>query len=183
MGNRGWLHSPERTILRPWQVRRWITCRLEFRGWHREVMSPPRTWTELFFLDEPTAFAAGHRPCAECRNADYRRFRALWESVHPGDEVGADAIDRRLHAERLVGRAGKRTAPAELADLPDGAVVAEDGRAWLVHDRDLLEWSPAGYVSRRPRPARGRVDLLTPPSVVAVFRAGYRPVPHPTVSA
>lgn len=143
-------------------------------------MSPRRTWTELFFLDEATAFAAGHRPCAECRNPDYRRFRALWASVHPADQAGADAMDQRLHAERLDGRARKRTAPAELADLPDGAFVALDGRAWLVHDDRLLAWSPAGYTARRPRPAAGHADLLTPPSVVAVLRAGYRPHVHPT---
>jgi hypothetical protein len=161
-------------------VRRWITCRLEFRGRHREVMSPRRTWTELFFLDEATAFAAGHRPCAECRNQDHRRFRALWESVHPADPPGVDAIDRRLHAERVDGRAGKRTAPAELADLPDGAFVALDGGAWLVQGDRLLAWSPAGYTDRRDRPAVRTVELLTPPSIVAVLRAGYRPHVHPT---
>jgi hypothetical protein len=182
MGNRGWLHSPERTILRSWQVRRWITCRLEFRGWHRDVMPPGRVWTALFFLDEPTAFAAGHRPCALCRHADYRRFGALWEEVHPDEPTGADAIDLRLHAERLAGRT-KRTHPAELADLPDGAVIAEEGRAWLVQDRHLHQWSPAGYVAKRPRPASGRVDLLTPPSIVAVFQAGYRPASHPTAAS
>ena len=182
MGNRGWLHGADRTILRQWQVRRWIICQLEFRGRHREVMSPRRTWTELFFLDEATAFAAGHRPCAECRNPAYRRFRQLWSTVHPADPAGVEWIDRRLHAERLAGRA-KRTVPAELAGLPDGTLVARDGRAWLVQDRLLLEWSPAGYASRRDRPRRSRVELLTPPSVVAVFRAGYRPHVHPTAGA
>lgn len=179
MGNRGQLHHAGRTIRRPWQVRRWITCRLEFRGRHRDVM-PPWRWTALFFLDEATAFAAGHRPCGECRHPDYRRFRDLWATVHPGDPVGADWIDARLHAERLAGRAGKRTAPADLADLPEGAFVVQDGAAWLVRDGVLLAWSPAGYAARRPRPAGGRVELLTPPSVVAVFRAGYRPHLHPT---
>jgi hypothetical protein len=163
-------------------VRRWITCRLEFRGWRREVMSPRRVWTELFFLDEATAFAAGHRPCATCRNQDYKRFRDLWAAVRPGEPAGADDMDRRLHAERLDGRA-KRTAPAELADLPDGAMLAEDGRAWLVLDRHLLEWSPAGYLSRRDRPGRKTVALLTPPTVAAVMREGYRPHLHPTAAA
>jgi hypothetical protein len=180
-GNRGVLHDEERTIRRPWQVRRWIACRLEFRGRHREVMSP-RTWTELFFLDEATAFAAGHRPCGECRHAAYARFRGLWGAVHPGDPAGVDWIDRRLHAERLAGRA-KRTEPADLAGLPDGTFVAMDGGAWLVLDRSLLAWSAGGYVARRPRPSRGRVDVLTPPSVVAVIRSGYRPQVHPTADA
>jgi len=161
-GNRGVLHDEGRTIRRPWQVRRWIICRLEFRGRHREVMSP-RTWTELFFLDEATAFAAGHRPCGECRHAAYRRFRDLWGLIHLADPVDAESIDRRLHAERLAGRA-KRTEPAELADLPDGTFIARDDRAWLVLQRSLLEWSPAGYVARRDRPPRARVDVLTPPA-------------------
>jgi hypothetical protein len=180
-GNRGVLHDEGRTIRRQWQVRRWITCSLEFRGRHREVMSP-RTWTELFFLDEATAFAAGHRPCGECRHPAYRRFRDLWGAVHPADPVGADGIDRRLHDERLAVRA-RRTETADLADLPDGTFVARDGRAWLVLDRSLLAWSPAGYAAGRPRPPRGRVEVLTPPSVVAVLRAGYQPQVHPTGDA
>ncbi|HKF77488.1 MAG TPA: hypothetical protein VKF59_15215 [Candidatus Dormibacteraeota bacterium] len=178
LGNRGRLHDDTRTIVRSWQVRRWITCQLEFRGRRREVMGPG-TYTELFFLDEVTGFAAGHRPCAECRRADYRRFCDLWADVHPGAPAGADPIDLRLHAERLSGR-GKRTVRVELADLPDGAFIAYDGRAWLVRDDSLLAWSPAGYVGRRPRPRAGQADLLTPPSVVEVLRAGYRPQVHPT---
>jgi hypothetical protein len=180
MGNRGAIHDEDRHIRRPWQVRRWITCRLEFRGRHRDVM-PPGRWTALFFLDEATAFSAGHRPCGECRNADHRRFRALWETVHPGDPAGADAIDRRLHAERLVGRSGgKRVEPAELDDLPDGTFVVRDGRPWLVRGGFLHAWSPAGYVERVARPGGGRVDVLTPRSVVEVFWAGYVPHVHPT---
>jgi hypothetical protein len=179
MGNRGVLHDEARTIRRAWQVRRWITCRLEFRGRQREVMTP-RRWTELFFLDEATAFAAGHRPCGECRHADYVRFRDLWATVHPADGVGADAMDRRLHAERLIGRSEKRTARVELDDLPAGTLVAEDGRAWLVQGGVLHEWSPAGYAGRRPRPRGVSVDVLTPPSVVGILRAGYRPHVHPT---
>jgi hypothetical protein len=194
-GNRGVLHDEGRTVVRAWQVRRWITCRLEFRGRHREVMTA-RRWTELFFLDEATAFAAGHRPCGECRNADYRRFRDLWSRVHPEDPAGADPMDDRLHAERLsalhppvgggVGwgrRSGKRTVETDLDDLPDGAFVTRDGRALLVMDRDLLEWTPAGYAGRLPRPVGVRVDVLTPSSVVAVIRAGYRPQVHPTAEA
>ena len=164
-------------------MRRWIICQLEFRGRHREVMSPRRTWTELFFLDEATALSAGHRPCAECRNPAFRRFRDLWAGVHPADPPGADWIDRRLHEERVSGRDGKRTRLAELADLPDGAFVARDGRAWLVRDHLLLEWSPGGYLSRRGRPRREKVELLTPPNAVAVLRAGYRPHVHPTADA
>ncbi|WP_394830649.1 hypothetical protein LVJ94_29495 [Pendulispora rubella] len=183
LGNRGWLHSPSRTILRPWQVRRWIICQLEFRGRHREVMSPRRTWTELFFLDEATAFAAGHRPCGECRNPEFRRFRDAWRAIHPGDPFGVDPMDRRLHDERALGhgrKGEKRTVRAELAGLPDGAFITDLGRAWLVLDGELLAWSPEGYTERRPRPTRATVDVLTPPSILDVVRAGYRPHVHPT---
>ena len=178
MGNRGRLHDAGRTILRPWQVRRWITCRLEFRGRHRDVM-PPWRWTALFFLDEATAFAAGHRPCGECRHEAYRRFAGLWAATHPDGPAGADDMDRRLHAERLDGRV-RRTESRELSGLPDGAFVALDGRAWLVRDRELLAWSPSGYAERRPRPVRLRADVLTPPTVVEILRAGYPPHVHPS---
>jgi hypothetical protein len=181
MGNRGQLHDGGRTIRRPWQVRRWIICRLEFRGRHRDVM-PPWRWTALFFLDEATALAAGHRPCGECRHADYTRFRDLWRTVHPSDPPGVDGIDRRLHAERVDGRS-KRTVPVELADLPNGAMAVLDGAPWLVQGKALLAWSPGGYRLRRSRPPRARVRLLTPPSTVAVIRAGYRPHLHPSAAA
>lgn len=170
MGNRGVLHDAERRIVRPWQVRRWIACLTEFRGRYRAVMQP-RRYTELFFLDEATAFAAGHRPCAECRHPDYRRFRELWEARHAGP-ASADAMDRVLHAQRLAGRR-KRTHAARYAGLPDGTYVALEGTAWLVWRGELHAWSDAGYTQRRRRPRDGDVDVLTPPSIVAVLTAGY----------
>ena len=172
MGNRGILHDDHRVVVRQWTVRRWIACVLEFRGRRRVVMQPGR-YTELFFLDEAAAFGAGHRPCAECRNADYKRFQSLWRSC-AGEPAGADAMDARLHAERLDGKR-KRTYRADLANLPDGAYVVLDGVAWLVRDDELLAWSESRYARRRPRPARGEVEVLTPRSIVAVFAAGYRP--------
>src|ERR1700736_5562388 len=137
MGNRGVLHDERRRIVRATQVKRWIACRIAFRGRHRTVMTP-RSWTELFFLDEATAFAAGHRPCAECRNADYKRFRALWEACF-GGPAGADAIDAVLHAERRDGRA-KRTWRSDVAALPDGAYVSIDGVPRIVWDGELVAW-------------------------------------------
>src|SRR3982074_3333592 len=119
MGNRGVLHDAQRTIVRDSQVRRWIACRLEFRGRHRAVMSPG-SWTELFFLDEAAAFAAGHRPCAECRHADFRNFQAAWRAVYPGPQPMADAMDAQLHAERRQGPWTKRTYLAEISELPGG---------------------------------------------------------------
>lgn len=176
-GNRGVLHDDARRIVRAWQVRRWIACRTAFRGRHRTVMQP-RRWTELFFLDEATALAAGHRPCGECRYADYRRFRSLWEARH-GAPAGADAIDRVLHAQRLDGRA-KRVYRAPFAALPDGAYVAVEGVAWLVWRGELHRWSDGGYADRAPRPRDGDVDVLTPAAIVALLAAGYPVAVHPT---
>jgi hypothetical protein len=163
-GNRGCLHDAERRIRRSWAVKRWIACRLEFKGRTRELMQPGR-YTELFFLDEATAFAAGHRPCAECRRPDYDRFVSL---------VGlrADAIDERLHAERLDG-SERRLQRASATSLPDGAFVLEDGEPWLVLGGGLLRWTPSGYSERRPRPNR-KTLLLTPPTLVDVLRSGWR---------
>ncbi len=177
MGNRGVLHDDAWTIVRPYAVRRWIACVADFRGRYRTVMQPHR-YTELFFLDEATAFAAGHRPCAECRNADYRRFQALWRRA-AGDPADADAMDRVLHTERL-DRRGKRTATMPFPSLPDGAFVAVDGDPWLVRGDALLRWSAGGYAERRARPRGRDATVLTPPSVLAVFRAGYEAALHPT---
>lgn len=176
MGNRGILHDDKRRIVRPWQVRRWITCVLEFRGRRRTVMQPHR-YTELFFLDEAAAFSAGHRPCAECRRADYRRFVMLWENCY-GAGFNADSIDLQLHADRVDGKR-KRTYRDDLKRLPDGAYVALDGRAWLVWGSTLFGWSDSGYEARRRRDALRDVEILTPRSAVAVLAAGYRPICHP----
>jgi hypothetical protein len=175
MGNRGVLHDDTRRIVRSWQVRRWIACRTAFRGRHRQLLQP-HSWTELFFLDEATAFAAGHRPCAECRHADYQRFKAAW-TVGVGTPNGADQMDAVLHADRLEGRGAhqrKRTYWERLGILPDGAFIRLDGSAWLLWGGQLLEWSAGGYRMRRSLPpAPTRVEVLTPRSLVAVLRAGY----------
>lgn len=179
MGNRGILHDDARKIVKPWQVKRWIACVLEFRGRRRAVMQPHR-YTELFFLDEATAFAAGHRPCAECRHTDYQRFRALWRECH-GEPSNVDAIDAKLHADRVIGRK-KRTYLDDLSGLPDGAYVRLDGKAWLVWDAALFEWSDSGYICRRPRPVKAEVEVLTPRATVVVLNAGLRPTIHPTAN-
>jgi hypothetical protein len=175
MGNRGILHDDAGRLVRSWQVRRWIACRTVFRGRHRQLLQP-HSWTELFFLDEATAFAAGHRPCAECRYADYQRFKTAWE-VAVGVPNSADEMDAVLHADRLEGRGvnqRKRTYWERLATLPDGAYIRLDGSAWLLWREHLLEWSAGGYRARRSRPpAASRVEVLSPCSLVAVLRAGY----------
>jgi len=178
MGNRGVLHDDHRRIVRATQVRRWIACVLEFRTRRRTVMTP-RSYTELFFLDEATAFAAGHRPCAECRNADYKRFRQLWTGCF-GAVASVDEIDATLHGERLRGRE-KRTTRADISTLPDGTYAAIDGVACVVYGAELAAWSDRGYGKRFTRPKCGEVEVLTPPSIVEVFRAGYKPAIHPSM--
>jgi hypothetical protein len=182
-GNRGCLHDASGRIRRRYAGKRWLACRLEVRGWHRSPLLQPGKFTELFVLDEATALAAGHRPCALCRREDYVRFGALWEALYPC-EAGADAIDARLHAERLDARTRERRLhDAPLEELPDGAFVLAGDEACLVRGARLLAWTPAGYAAPRPRPAAGAVRLVTPPSLVAVLAAGWSgvvPLLHPT---
>ena len=161
-GNRGRLHDEQGNIRREWQVKRWISCRLEFRGRYRAggPMAPNR-YTGLFFLDDATALAAGHRPCAECRNPDYKSFLALTAASR------ADELDEMLHAER------GRLHEAELNELPDGAFVVLDHQLWLVLGSELLRWTPGGYAERRPR-FGGRVDVATPPTSLRVLVSGWR---------
>ena len=183
-GNRGCLHDERGDIRRRFNGKRWIACRLEFRGWQRGPLLQPGKFTELFFLDEATAFAAGHRPCALCRHADYRRFTEIWRSLHPG-QAGAEAIDTQLHAERIDPRTRAQLHhEAPLDELPDGAFVLHDHAPWLVHGDHFLRWTAAGYTDRRPRRKHARAVLITPPSLVAVLRTDWQPlVPllHPSV--
>jgi hypothetical protein len=178
MGNRGILHDDSRRIVRHSQGRRWIACFTQFRGRRRKLMQPG-SYTELFFLDESTALAAGHRPCAECRHADYVRFRDAWASWHPGAMVNADTMDAELHRDRLAGRTAKRIHAAAAANLPDGVVVVFDERPWLLWNGAALAWSPAGYGERQPRPSEV-LPVLTPVSIVRTIEAGYRPMVHPS---
>jgi len=191
LGNRGVLHDAGGRIRRAWQVRRWLICVLAFRGRKRQVMTPGR-YTELFFLDEATALAAGHRPCAECRRARFTAFRNAREKANPANSaahrLSATVIDERLHAERLADdRRSKRSFPATLDDLPDGVFVTlaqgREEQAYLVWGDRLLAWSPGGYVERRERPEGAEVRVLTPASTVAAIRAGYIPEVHRSVSA
>jgi hypothetical protein len=183
-GNRGCLHDAEGRIVRRYAVRRWIACRLEFKGWQRGPMMQPGKFTELFFLDEATALAAGHRPCAMCRRADYERLVAVLRSLH-GRASGVDAIDLRLHAERLAG-GERRLHEVPYGELPDGAFVLRGGEPWLVLGDALLRWTPSGYGTRTRRPATGAATVITPPSLVHLLRSGWDPlVPllHPSAAA
>jgi hypothetical protein len=179
-GNRGGrIHRDDRTLTRwRWTSRAWICCRLAFKGRHREVWG--KGYTELFFLDEPTALAAGHRPCFECRRADALAFAAAWGRAQ-GLEAAPRAgdMDAVLHGQRLDGR-GKRRHRVALDGLPDGAMIAEQDQPLAVRGDALLPWGAAGYGPPRLRPRSVGVDLLTPPAIVAVLAAGYRPHWHPS---
>ena len=175
-GNRGCLHDHTGRIRRRYNGKRWIACQLQFRGWRRQPLMQPGRFTELFFLDEATAFAAGHRPCALCRHADYARFSEIWRDLHPG-QSSADAIDAQLHSERLDPHTRAQLHhEASLDELPDGAFVLREGAAWLTRAAELLRWTAAGYVDRTPRPRGGQTVLITPPSLVAVLRTDWQPL-------
>jgi hypothetical protein len=184
-GNRGCLHDGTGRIRRRYNGRRWISCQLEFKGWQRGPLLQPGKFTELFFLDEATAFAAGHRPCALCRRADYNRFVDGWQTLHPGHS-NADTIDAQLHVERLErDTRTQRHHDASFDDLPDGAFVLHGGAPQLVLGDSLLAWSPAGYSTRTMRPAGCQARVITPPSLVAVLHTGWQslvPVVHPSAT-
>ena len=183
-GNRGCLVDGRGAVTRPFAVTRWIACRLDWHGRRRRPLMAPGRYTELFFLDDATAMAAGHRACAECRRADYNRVcEVLGER--------ADAIDARLQRERWQGRGrdgsrrmGERV---RVAELPAGAFVADDdGAPWLVVDGALARWSLSGYTDRIAAPRRSGLTVITPPSLIRVLRAGWEPVVpllHPSARA
>ena len=181
-GNRGIIHDPAtKTLLnKRWASPAWITCLCEFRGWRRPVMAR-RSWTELFFLDEATAFAAGHRPCFFCRREDANGFRAAWETGNGVRHVSAKAMDAQLHRERLDrGRKRLHALPVPLAQLPDGAMVQQGDDCFVVLRGRGLLWSAVGYAPARSEPESPM--LLTPPSTLRALAAGYKPLLHPTAA-
>jgi hypothetical protein len=181
MGNRGCLHGQGRELgISRWRSKLWIGCVLDWRGRRRDPM-PPGRWTALFFLDEATALAAGHRPCAYCRRADYVDFAEAWRrSAGLAARPAATEMDAQLHAERTDRVRRKRTHLADLAELPEGVMIRTgDGASLLVEGR-LRPWSFSGYGSALPVRPSGLVEVLTPPSIVAAIAAGYRPLIHPT---
>ncbi|HEX5689169.1 MAG TPA: hypothetical protein VFX76_04170 [Roseiflexaceae bacterium] len=184
MGNRGCLHDRGDHPVRQFAVRRWLICVLDFKGRTRSPM-PPGHYTSLFFLDEATALAAGHRPCAECQRARFEEFRSHWAAANPKlagrPKPNVDTIDGVLHAERLSDHSRqrdkrKRSYPARLAELPDGVMVVLEGHAapLLVQGERLLPWSFAGYGAPIVR-TTAHVQVLTPPSIVRALAHGYAP--------
>jgi hypothetical protein len=181
-GNRGCLvREAGRLATEGWRTKAWICCTLDWRGRKRPQMQPG-VWTALYFLDEATAFAAGHRPCAYCRRTDYNRFMAAWALAFPqAAPWRAKAVDEVLHAERTA----RAPAATRLADLPDGALVERQGRAgvaWLKTGRALRRWSQEGYGPHEAADPAGQVLPVTVPAMLAVLNAGYRPALHPTAS-
>ena len=186
MGNRGILHNKKQEVVKPFAHKAWIICLLSFKGRRRELMQPGN-YTELFFLDEATALAAGHRPCFECRRAEAQAFRDAWLAGNPqlnlGDGVKVKQIDEVLHAERLTEAyymkdRKKRTFTAVLQTLPNGTFILREERPYLVWQDALLLWTPAGYETPVTRPKEAQVTVLTPPSTVAALAQGYVPMLH-----
>ena len=182
MGNRGCLHGPDRRLgASRWRSAAWICCVLDWRGRRRDPM-PPGRWTALFFLDEATALAAGHRPCAYCRRADYLLFAQMWRAAqHLPSRPGARDMDQVLHRERLDPAREKRTYRAPPGQLPDGVMIRAGGTIGLLLGGQLRPWSFAGYAAGAELPEVA--EVLTPPSTVAVLAAGYQPMLHPSAAA
>jgi hypothetical protein len=180
MGNRGCLHGTDRELgVARWRSRLWICCTLTWKDVRRDPM-PPGRWTALFFLDEATALAAGHRPCAYCRRADFLAYAEAWRSAQSlARRPWAHEMDVRLHDERVESRTRRQiTRPARCGDLPAGTMVRHDGTVGLVLPRRFLPWATTGYGPALPLP--DRAELLTPPASVAALRAGYHPALHPS---
>jgi hypothetical protein len=185
MGNRGCIHGRDRRLgAARWRSKAWICCVLEWKGVRRDPM-PPGRWTALFFLDEATALAAGHRPCAYCRRADFDAFAEAWRAAHGmAERPRAPRIDARLHAERVDPRSRRqltRLAPA--GGLPDGVMVRHGGGPGLLLGDRVLPWSFGGYGRSVPLSPTAEVELLTPPATAATIAAGYRPLLHPSAAA
>ena len=183
MGNRGIIHDPAtRTLLKKrWALKCWLICKLKYSHYHREPMAR-HSWTELFFLDEATALAAGHRPCFFCSREKAETFRVAWANGNGVPIPRAPEMDAILHRERL-SRSAKRIHPfsGSVKEFPDGTMIAAADRAFLILGRKQFLWSPSGYrrTDDMPRPD----GLLTPPSTIATLRAGYRPDLHPSATA
>ncbi|MGI9334156.1 MAG: hypothetical protein ACR2RL_13490 [Gammaproteobacteria bacterium] len=189
MGNRGIIHEPKRKVLltRRWQHQAWICCVLKFKDFQHPIMGES-AYTELFFLDEATALAAGHRPCAYCRRPAYNAFKAAWVAANLGANPGTNHsafvpvadMDRQLHRERVTRQRQQIHFEAPIESLPDGAYILREQLPALVHGNQLLPWSAHGYTTPQARPLCGNVTVLTPRSIVAALREGYRCNVHAT---
>jgi hypothetical protein len=177
MGNRGVIHM-HKQITKPFKHKAWITCALEFKGRKRTVMMPGR-WTELFFLDEATAFAAGHRPCFECRKGDAQRFKSCWLKGNPVHNfnmtTSINLIDAIIHGERIDKEKKKVMHQQVSSDIPEGTFILMNDDAYVFTNSRLHRWTAFGYEDGIPVPEGSTLTVLTPHSIVNAFRAGYTP--------
>ncbi|HVZ97903.1 MAG TPA: hypothetical protein VG847_13570 [Chitinophagaceae bacterium] len=178
MGNRGQLHDDTKTILRPFKLKAWLTCVLQFKSRKRSIMSPG-LYTELFFLDEATAFAAGHRPCFECRRQDHYRFKMYWLKGNPEykfiEDTSINKIDAILHTERINSKGNKVTWLDNIDNLPAGTFIFINSTPYLIAGNHLYHWTPSGYDNKIALIKNTIVPVLTPRSIVNTFSAGYIP--------
>jgi hypothetical protein len=187
MGNRGILHDDGNRIVRPWAHRAWVTCLLEFNVVRRPKPFSPGNYSELFFIDEATAFSAGHRPCAHCQRTRHREFKDAWVRANVAAEFRSATlmpdVDKVLHAERTVPGGGKGTFDAPLGELPCGAIFEYERVAYLVAARGYLPWSFEGYGASKAVDTAAVVKVLTPRSIVRAFAAGFAPIVHQSAIA
>lgn len=182
LGNRGILHNSQKQIIKPYQHQNWVTCKLKFKGRKRVLMSP-RKYTELFFLDEATAFAAGHRPCCECRRERYLEFKNDWIRANldqKQEAVKASDISRIMHKERIKKKV-KITFRAKLKELPEGTLFSNSGSAYIVFETRACLWSFEGYCAAAGMTLPEEVDVLTPRSIVNAFKLVFKPEIHESV--
>jgi hypothetical protein len=186
MGNRGILHDEGNSIVRTWAHRAWVTCLLEFKNIKRPKPFSKGNYSELFFVDEATAFAAGHRPCAYCQRARHLEFKGAWVRANVPEEHRASTkmpdIDKVIHAERAISGGGKRTYDARLVELPHGAIFEYEDVAYLVSFQGYLPWSFSGYGAAQNIDETVLVKVLTPRSIVRTFMAGFTPLVHKSAS-
>ena len=177
-GTRGVIHNHQQEIIRPFKLKAWLTCRLEFKGRKRKMMSPDK-YTELFFLDEATAFAAGHRPCCECRRDDFNRFKMLWLKGNPeygfNEKTSIQKIDSIIHEERINRSRLKVTFEESIQNIPNSTFVCIDNNPYLVFNGQFLLWTPFGYNKGTAFAGKEKLTVLTPKSIVNTFQMGYLP--------
>ena len=179
MGNRGILHNSERQIVRHWVGKSWVACDPSFQSIDRRPLFRPNRYSELFFLDEATAYSAGHRPCWYCQRGRYSHFKSLWEKhFSAGTALPIKKIDDQLHRDRAIRGGSKATFEAQLEDLPDGTFVEIDGSVFLLSGNRLFKWSFNGYVGAIERTAGLIVKVFTPKSIVELYRIGLNPRVH-----
>jgi hypothetical protein len=178
MGNRGRIHNEKKEIICPYKLPAWLICKLNFKGRKRQIMAP-NSYTEIFFLDEATALAAGHRPCFECRREDFNRFKKLWIKANPqyqfSNKTSIREIDKILHAERINADGTKKMYREYLSNLPDGTFISLEEKPYLLFKKHLYWWTPYGYEKQNAIAINGKVNVLTPISIVHSLRAGYVP--------